>query len=211
MVYTVPSSCRPSEFSLPVAGALQAHEQETSRVLMLIDTTSGQLIADLIAIGGRQMLVPREHPPDRPKIFRLAGHARPDDTIIIFASETRQSHGEWITGRTLRTLLASCRRAAVRLKVRQSKKTNLACKKTIKRSSQILRNLGAEQKSESADCTIMCVSTQDSQISELEPSVARANLKVGWTKHHGIQHQMQTCRCLAVVRFATGSLPIVYT
>ena len=47
------SSFRPSEFCLPVAGNLQAHEHETSRVVMLIDNTSGQLIADLIAIGRR--------------------------------------------------------------------------------------------------------------------------------------------------------------
>ena len=66
-----PSSFRPSEFSLPVAGALQAHGHETSRVVTLTDTTSGQLIADLIAIGRRQMLVPREHPPDpRPEYFQ---------------------------------------------------------------------------------------------------------------------------------------------
>ena len=34
--------------NLPVAGALQAHEHETFRVVTVIDTTSGQLIADLM-------------------------------------------------------------------------------------------------------------------------------------------------------------------
>ena len=103
-----PSSFRPSEFSFPVAGALQAHEHETSRVVMLIDTTSGQLIADLIAIGRRQMLVPHEHPPDpRPEFLQTCWNLP-----IISACESRQSHGQWIvTGRIFRTLLASCRRA----------------------------------------------------------------------------------------------------
>ena len=41
----------------------QAHEHETSRVEIVIDTTSGQLIVDLIAKDRMQILVPREHPP----------------------------------------------------------------------------------------------------------------------------------------------------
>ena len=53
----------PSKIYLPAAGALQADEQETSRVVSGIDTTSRQLIADLIAKGRRQIRVPREHPP----------------------------------------------------------------------------------------------------------------------------------------------------
>ena len=58
-----PSSFRPSEFSLPVAGALQLQKHETSRVVSGIDTTSGQLIVDLIAKGRGQILAPRQHRP----------------------------------------------------------------------------------------------------------------------------------------------------
>ena len=58
-----PLSFRPSEFNLPVAGALQVQVHETSRVVSGIDTTSGQLIVDLIAICRRQIRAPRQHPP----------------------------------------------------------------------------------------------------------------------------------------------------
>ena len=58
-----PSSFRPSEFSLPIADALQLHIHGTSREVSGIDTTSDQLIADLIAKRRRQIRVPREHSP----------------------------------------------------------------------------------------------------------------------------------------------------
>ena len=45
--------------NLPVAGALQLNVHETSRVVNGLDSTSGQLIVDLIAKGSRQIRVPR--------------------------------------------------------------------------------------------------------------------------------------------------------
>ena len=75
-----PSIFSSSEFSLLEAGDLQAHE----RNLPCGDTTSGQPIADLIAIGRRQMLVPREHPPDpRPNNFGCAGPSVVDSTFNL--------------------------------------------------------------------------------------------------------------------------------
>ena len=65
------------------AGALHAHEHETSLMVNGIDTTSSQLIADLIAKGRRQIMVPREHPP-RPE-FRT--HV--DELLLIEGIKTQ--------------------------------------------------------------------------------------------------------------------------
>ena len=66
------------------------------------------------------------------------------------------------------------------LKGEKIQKDEPSLQETIKhRPSQMSRNLGAEQKSESADCTIMCASTQDSQISKGE-TVCGTNRFDGW-------------------------------
>ena len=85
---------------LLAAGALQAHEHETSRVVIVIDTTNGQLIADKVAKGRRQIRVPREHSPrpeSRTQHDDFMSIDFQDDVIdeLLVAHKQQDYNGNW--------------------------------------------------------------------------------------------------------------------